>query len=385
MPRNLFTSLFSYRPRDGVVPQENYLTEAFAYVLDANVKACRAFAERVIPKGVEATTISGFKVDTQESFDSLVPEGVFDRPDMLITCERPGRDEFVIYSEHKWESGVDSKQIDRYAKQVARHNGSAVLVFIGKRIEQRAEAEDCGAVAMLWEDIHSLLKPLRGEQPVGDFLEFLDCQGLSPHAPLSLTRIAAHSCSVEVPRDCHRIVKGLYERHLDWQSIPEFYRIPYFAEPKPVRWGRVGIEFYRKAWEPQIFVGFLLDPEDHALKFTDVHRGIDLALFIECKPPTTKPKGSAWKERAQALRSHFSGTTIKVQSHEEILQSRWRKFTVQECLADVIRGHPDDELQTQAIYDRLQSWATVLFKNGTLEQAMRETWKDTPDSAAVSA
>ena len=356
----------------------------FAYVLDSNEKACRAFVKRVIP-GVEATTISEFKIDTQRSLDSLVPEAVFDRPDMLVTCERPGKDPLVIYSEHKWESGADREQLERYAKQVAQHSGSAVLVFIGKKIEQRAEAEDCGAVSMLWEDIYSLLTPLREEQPVTDFLEFLDSHGLSPHAPLSLARTAAYSCSVKVPSDCLRIVRNLYEKRLDWESIPEFYRFPSVAEPKPIRWGRVGIEFYRKKMKPQIFVGFLLDPEDHALEFTDERRGIDLALFIECDPPSIKPKGSAWKDRAHALRSHFLGRTMKVRYHEEIQHSKWRKLTVQECLVDVIRQHHDDESQTRAIYDRLESWATVLFKDGTLERAMRETWKDTPDSPAESA
>ena len=51
---------------------------------------------------------SGFKIDTQESFYSLAPEAVFDRP---------GKDDFVIYSERKWQSDVDANNSNATARK----------------------------------------------------------------------------------------------------------------------------------------------------------------------------------------------------------------------------------------------------------------------------
>lgn len=144
----------------------------------------------------------------------------------------------------------------------------------------------------------------------------------------------------------------------------------------------MGLEFYKEEMKPQIFVGFLLNPSDHGLTFTDKARGIDLALFIECAPPSTKPKETAWIERTAAIQNKFK--TVVAHNHTEI-QKKYRKLTVQECLPDVIRGHCEEEVQIEAIYSRLHSWAEVLFEGGTLKAAMRETWPNSSGSPDPSS
>lgn len=372
MSRNLLNSLFSYRPREGINPRENYLTEAFAYVLESSPDVCRAFVAAVIPTDIDAASFTDFTIEPQSSFLAEEGDPGASRPDMLVTCNRAGKDPYVVYSEHKWGSNADAEQLRRYKKVAGQNSSGSTVVSIGATIMQVAVAAaepDCDH-AMLWETVYELLNKFKTTSaPVADFLGFLDEQGLSPHVPLSLGKIAAYSSSVSVPNDCLRVVEHL--RKQDWACIPSFYST--HVMPKPLRWGRVGLEFYRTEFAPQIFVGFLLDPYDHGLKFVDKDRGIDLALFIECRPPSTKPKGSAWIDRTREIRSRFP--KVEARDFTEI-QKKYRKLTVQQCLADVIKGHHDEETQTEAVHRRLQSWAEVLFKDGTLESAMRDTWSD---------
>src|ERR1039457_2399050 len=65
------------------------------------------------------------------------------------------------------------------------------------------------------------------------------------------------------------------------------------------------------------------------------------------------------------------------------VKSKWRKLVVRTPLADIIVAKNTDEQQTQAIYERFAEWGRVLFEDGTLESAFRDTWpKDVPWNAA---
>jgi hypothetical protein len=372
-----------------MTPAENYLTEAFAYILESNEAACRAFVAAAVSAAVpsiDVESFTSFKIQTQESFAAAEGESGAARPDMIVICRRAAKDPFTVYSEHKWDSGADTEQLRSYSKLGGKNNnGSSALVFIGSTMAQSNKARHYCDRAMLWEEVYTLLEWFKeASADVANFLAFIDSQGLSPLTPLSLAKIAAHSFSLRVPDDCLRIVKKLEdEAEYSWDAIPLFCRTTrHLYKNRPIRWGRVGLEFFRRQWNPQIFVGFLHDPRDHQLKFVDEARGIDLLLLIECMPPSTRPKGSAWEERVKAIRNRFPG--VVALDYTELL-SRWRKLTVQECLADVIKGHHDEEAQAKAIYNRLQSWAAVLFENGTLEQAMRETWPENSDGPDVLA
>lgn len=156
-----------------------------------------------------------------------------------------------------------------------------------------------------------------------------------------------------------------------WEFMPEMVghtpRIPRSWD----RYGRVGLEFYKAPWKPQIFLGFYLNPDDHAIPHVNAARGIDLVLFIEGEPAVV-PMGLAWKQRADALRRQFPN--LRVLEPHEIGRNKWRKLTIQEPLANVILQHPTEDEQVTFILERFRSWSTVLFADGQLEADMTSTW-----------
>ena len=81
-------------------------------------------------------------------------------------------------------------------------------------------------------------------------------------------------------------------------------------------------------------------------------------------------KGTALAKQASALRQAFPEATVE-QGDE--LRSKWRKLVVRQALADVIRGHPQEDDQVDAIYAKFKAWCECLFANGKLERAFAQT------------
>jgi hypothetical protein len=145
--------------------------------------------------------------------------------------------------------------------------------------------------------------------------------------------------------------------------------------PQPLRWGRVGIEFFFENWRPDIFAGFLLDGKDHKLDLVDPTKGIDLMLLIEADSPSTSVSGGAIRLAAQRILTVPNTVALD----QDQVKSKWRKLVVRTPLADIIVAKNTDEQQTQAMYERFAEWGRVLFEDGTLESAFRDTWpKDVP-------
>src|SRR5277367_2586246 len=127
MTSNLFHALFSYRPREGHTPEENFLTEAFAHTLRANPDVCRGWLASVT--GEPLTALRGDpRVETQASF--FAPDGKsWSIPDMVVRCDLAGGGELTVFSEHKWRSPADLDQLRRY-REIAGSKAKGRVVFI---------------------------------------------------------------------------------------------------------------------------------------------------------------------------------------------------------------------------------------------------------------
>lgn len=53
---NLFLSLFEFHPRDGHTPKENFLTEAFAYLLRTDEPVLNVWLSRLLGRKIERAT-----------------------------------------------------------------------------------------------------------------------------------------------------------------------------------------------------------------------------------------------------------------------------------------------------------------------------------------
>jgi hypothetical protein len=357
MTHNIFHSLFPYRPREDRSSKENFLTEAFAHTLRANPDVCRAWLATLTGEPLDALR-GPLEVDTQVTLNA--PDGKsWSILDMVIRCDLADGGELTILSEHKWDSKADCGQLDRYLL-IAGTKAKARVVFIAPTVMQTAEVKQhTGAVtALLWQDVHDFLHKA-GAEGVREFVSFLALQGLGPQEPLSWPKLAAYVASRSVEKDCLRLATQLKDR--DWTFLPARFQTSSAIEK--LRWGRIGVELNTK-WNPGLFLGFLLDGEDHQLTLVSPRTSIDLMLAFDADPKMTLDT-QVLAEHAEALRA--PGVEIL---HGPQLKNKWRKLVVREALTETLRGKVTEAEQVDAIYGRLKRWCELLFAGGRLEKAL---------------
>jgi hypothetical protein len=150
----------------------------------------------------------------------------------------------------------------------------------------------------------------------------------------------------------HRVDAGLQAG--EWIFLPKRFQTANTYQK--LRWGRVGVELHDGHW-PCLFLGLLLDGQDHALTLVSPNESIDLMLSLDADPKLTLDPVIV--QRADALRA----TGVDVM-YGAALKNKWRKVVVREPLAETIRAKPTDEDQVEAIYARLRGWCENLFPDG---------------------
>jgi hypothetical protein len=191
-PPNLFEALFEFHPREGHTPKENFLTEAFAYLLRTETEARDKWLSHLLGRSVEPSACEVITRQSEKDGDS--DTSVY--PDLLLDGELLGGEAFAVYCEHKWDSHCNQTQLDRYRKLVEGKGKHARLAFIGATHKQKADAKEClqgsGCKCALWEDAFAVLDGLTDKSAVlKEFLGFMKTHGLSPVPPITVEAMRA--------------------------------------------------------------------------------------------------------------------------------------------------------------------------------------------------
>jgi hypothetical protein len=364
---NLFQSLFVFRPREGLTPRENFLTEALAYVIRSDPIALSAWWRCVCPK-IPLTKARNFEFVTQHAaVDSQFGEhSIFD---LVVNTSIVGR-EFRCYFEHKWDCAADAKQLRKYRELIRTHPLRSRLVFIGATEEQADIANSsraCDAV-LLWRDIHAALARDTKNTTTRELVSFLEKQGLGPVEPITAKQLSSARAAREtLERMANELASAPQFR---WRWIPQWLRK---FDPTS-RWGRAAIEFRPKMqWDPCVTIGFLYDVKDHRVKLTDPSGGADVMLRIEasprrfpnCHPVITElvPKVSSLKKVASCV--HIRGETSN--GHTLLL--------VRDSLRNTIGKLKDEQKQLKVIHNRLSKWSQVIFEDGIVAAKMQRVFR----------
>ena len=362
-PPNLFEGLFNFAPRDGHTPRENFLSEAFAYILRTSEGALDAWVSDVFARRVHCES---FDVRTRGRKDTENDSPVF--PDMSIRGTIADGEAFEILSEHKWDSRCNSNQLCSYAR-IAQKSG-AHLIFIGANHRQKREAaasHPAVARCYLWEDVFRVLNEIPEPSEIfKEFLNFMAAKGLSPGQPLSLQKMQAFLQSAGFVKSLERLAEKL-RNDFEWNCIPSRYR---GGMKVTDRWGRVAIEFATPDWKPTITVGFLYDGGDHKVMLLNAREGIDLFLRIEAGPKEQagiKPVMEVLHRKRQALDALGANVILRGESGNVNTV-----VLVRSCLAHLIDQTTTEEEQVCRVHREVESWIKVLFGDGELESAFKE-------------
>lgn len=365
MARGIFEELYSYRPRAGSTPAENFLTQAFAHVLRKDHRACEAFIS--LAYGESIGLPESYTVDTQLARGEDDDAGI---PDMQVRATLEDERQLHLICEHKWDAPVSAEQLGRYIRTLPQERRLARVVLIANTRELPKGSPKAGSTftAMTWSDVHGCLSRVqaadRGLLP--DLLQFLVSQGMAPERTLSTAQLAAYTFAAPVLAACETLAARL--TGMDWPSVPKAFR----TEPPVMKrqWGRIGIQFnvrWDKDWRvPGLFLGFLVDPEDHDVTLTNEARGFDLMLTVDRDPSLEideRPIGRALRSVRQA----FPTATVEGPSE---LENRYRLLMIRAAAADVLGSVGDVESQARALHAKLSDWASILFKAGDVEEAL---------------
>lgn len=367
MSQNLFQSLFVYRARPGISPQENFLTEAFAYQLRTCPAFCRGLLRRCTGHLSPGDELTDIQVDTQvccRAGDGVSPL----YPDLRIRF-RCGGEATEVLSEHKWNSPIGVEQLRRYAAlPVEPGITQRRVVFIAPRQDQVNEARGSCDAALMWSDVVKLAEGTIADDTteatrlLRQFTDFLRLQGLVPVVLDAARRSSNEQYGVEV-------AKALRDERFSWACLPN--RLRRNRRLMGLRKHQAGVDF-GDADGPIIFAGFFLDGHEQPVPMCNPAGGIDLVAVLFAKPPRS-PSWQALTDAKARVKAHDPAASVLAGKEAGM---NWVKLSVRRSLQEIAPEMTGSKEECEMLYEVLDGWCQAMFEGGVLEEDMRTAWVD---------
>lgn len=340
---NVFVRLFSYRPRKEHSPEENFLTEAFAYVL-----ATESGVQAPLIEALTGGALHGARVDKVETQVSHEDESFAGRciPDAVISGVDASEQPFELWLENKWRAPWNNAQLLSYNQMITNPKaparaGAAHLAFIAGRLDQVRLAKAQMATfrtatartALAWSAVHEIIAGLAAEgTTAAQFAEFLDRNGLGAVDRITLTAaraFAARPAGSKLKDEEGQQPQEKFKRQLQAMCATIIDRLDAaglaFAPDLRCHTGYGRVSAMSADWK--VSIGFLYDTRDHRTSFLDPDVPLDICVRIQADPTEASPKSLAARRAAfAALRNELEGIGFDCDPAD----GRWRdnKYTV---------------------------------------------------------
>ncbi len=356
----LLESVRKYRPRQGTDPLENFITEAFAWMLND----CPEFGAYFVTRILENQVLPNFDTnhirwETQINFD-----GVF--PDMVCRSK-----EAVLVFEHKAWSEVHSNQISNYRNYAIKTYTDSLVILITANSQQHIHDADQANTPdrqLLWSDVYTHIKiwcKEKGSTPfiLDEFMKLIDSVGMGPSAPVSQDSIRYYYLTAEIKNNIGTLLKNV--EHRDWlagyekcQRIDTANRRGYeYGEQN----GRMSIDF-RLSSHVRLCIGFALDGgRDLGVAPLNKNLGPDMTMVLIMDREvhgryTSLPEFNELKYNLKKKTDHGTGGWQFYDNTADpapIRINNWTPIQIRKPMFDVFCGTSDAESQ-----------ADTFFKNG---------------------
>lgn len=257
---SLLVNLRKYRPRENTDPLENFITEAFAWLLKSSDDVQKAVFNMINERFTTPIILpkTDCQISTQENFDGKYPD--------MVT----GWHNCTWVFEHKVWSELHENQIKNYRDYIAHNSSDHRIILITASRSQHAQQPDA---ALCWEDISRCLTQVAEQTTDGnttwalnDFLKLLESEGLGVSTPINRFSIAHYLEAIKLDQQVDKLLKVAI--HSPW-PLAKLGFTPVFKRQKVE--GRVGLDFspefegIGRKWLPGIFCGMLIDGTDHGV------------------------------------------------------------------------------------------------------------------------
>ncbi|MGK5089663.1 hypothetical protein WDW86_19090 [Bdellovibrionota bacterium FG-2] len=368
---NIFDSLFTYRMGGDRSPNENFLTEAFAYVLRNDDLAFRLWLKGCAEKDIDL--VQDPHVETQWY------AGTFGFFDLWVEYTVRGQKKQLIV-ENKWDAPTGKWQLEKYAEFAKKQPCTRLLFVAPGQAKKDIAKKVVGCKAFRWDEFYTVLNGSRNDlkENTVQFLDFICRKGLGPMAPLTEASMVSYLDGNKVIDRCEAIMSQVGGR--DWSCV----RFPRREGPfiPTNRWGRLALEFPRSQdWNPCVTLGILFDGRDHRVELCDPRRGLDLMLRIEGDRNAELESVRRIFEQKTRDWVEFMKKTKPNSKYSDVYGTKNKRTILlwRECLSDVLGDCANAEDQVDAIYERLKSWCKILFPDGdrSLEDAFEKAFPGT--------
>ena len=222
---SLFGRLFKYRATEGKSPQEDFLTEALAGVLESSFLLRVAFVKECVKELVDCD-LETVSVETQKG------AGSYGRLDLWLEARECSGERHVVVFENKIWAGEGENQLGRYARYLQDHEEaeSRTLIYLtpyaSSDFEESENANSPGVefLELRWFQVFNRMKAWM-ESPeaeagstvlVKELLALMEEWNLTMELKASdLAAAVAHRSSVE-----RKMAQLLYEVKAACQKLP---------------------------------------------------------------------------------------------------------------------------------------------------------------------
>jgi hypothetical protein len=350
---SLLTALRKYCPGDDRDPVENFVTEAFAWLLVNHPNFGRFFLDQIMTP----LKLAALRPEIVISWSTQVNlGGKF--PDLVA---RAGDIAYVF--EHKVAANLHQDQLHNYRWNAAREYGEKhyKLILITKSVSQHEQNPD---LALCWKNVHHWINEWV-RQPgyvddflFGDFCQLLEQEGLGPDAPVSHESMLAFLPAVGFEDNVSHLVKRV-SKH-DWKSLlPEEVNIVF----QPTQWGRVGFYLLGGAvadWNPGLFVGFLLEPSDHCVAWmSPSNPDFTVIISFDHGKHAGYEQWPLYQGMVVQLSTAVAASGTGFEFHHQLYESvfsdgpnRWHPIHIRKPMLELLRGTVTAEDQERRVIEQ---------------------------------
>jgi hypothetical protein len=267
MSNDLLVSLRRYVPSTTKDPLENFITEAFAWILKNEMDLCKFFIKKISENAISLNNnINNITCETQVNYDGFYP-------DMVISV-----DNHLFVFEHKVWSDLHYNQIENYKNFANRINKNNCIVLVTANVAQHTcEISD---INLCWENIYIIIQEwlsannTKNENIINSFLNLLKAEGIGLSKPINCSKISFFNLAKNLDSDIKDFIKKIEITRK--KELNDLLLDKYSIESK---WGRFGFGFMGR-WNPGLFIGFLLFEKDHAVPPLAGSKSPDFSLIF---------------------------------------------------------------------------------------------------------
>lgn len=360
---SLLVNLRKYRPRENTDPLENFITEAFAWLLKSSEEVQRAIFNHIngLLESPVSLSFGDIQISTQENFNGKFPDMVVSWPDCSWVFE------------HKVWTGLHKNQLKNYRSYIAENSNDYRIILITAKRYQFGQNPDA---ALCWEDIFKKLFDLekytsdeRLAWALADFLALLKSEGLGPSTPINRFAITHYLEALKFDEQVNSVFQAAQHKSWPLQSI-NFE--PVFKRQKTE--SRVGLEFcpahpeHGRQWLPGLFCGVIICGVDHGVsEFLNEQLNLCIVFDFNRLGQNQIKQSSIYVEFKEALKSNVEQEfadwqLIDTEVEPQAKLNRWHPLILIRSMITVFESTTSHEEQVEVFHQIMSEFQQQLLK-----------------------